>query len=60
MATKLFYNKKEALSFVLEAGSDSELSNLSNYDDKDTTISNISPRIAEEPDREMKMMKMLQ
>ena len=50
MAAKLFYNTNEALSFVLEAGSDSELSDLSNDDDQDTIISFIPPRIAEEPD----------
>ena len=44
MATKWFYNANEALSFVLEARSDSELADLSD----DTTTSNISQRIAEE------------
>lgn len=40
-------NTNGALSVALEAGSDSELSDLSNDDDQDTTISNIPPRIVE-------------
>ena len=39
MATKWFYNANEALRFVLEARSDSELANLSDDDDHDTTTS---------------------
>ena len=52
MATKWFYNTNEALSFVLEAGSDSELLDLSNDDDQDTTVSNIPSRIAKDLDEE--------
>lgn len=48
MATKWFYNANEALSFVLEARSDSELADLSDDDHHDTATSNISQRIAEE------------
>lgn len=48
MATKWFYNANEALSFVLEARSDSELADLSDDDHHDTATSNISQRIAED------------
>ena len=54
MATKWFYNANEALSFVLEARSDSELADLSDDDHHDTATSNISQRIAEEDVEEEK------
>ena len=52
MASKQFCNTNEEVIFVFEAGSDSELSDLSDDDNHGTTIPNNPPRIAEKPDKE--------
>ena len=48
MAEKKSLNTDEAVQFMLDADSDSNLSDLSDDEDKDITIKNISARIRDE------------
>ena len=45
---KRLFNTDEAVQFVLDPGSDSDLSDLSNDEDQDITMKNIPARIRDE------------
>ena len=48
MVEKRLFNTDEAVQFVLDPGSDSDLSDLSNDEDQDITMKNIPARIRDE------------